>query len=379
MASQSAPSNVPLSDIDNEYWNERSERRTAALHQLKAVLKEKLGREQVPPPFWAFCQVSDISRLEEMVFIVEQAPNAKIAQLCLEPTIKDCDSAIARWLQNLSAINTTSSGTDRSTTASRNCKKRDQSKCVLTGWEEPDAAHIYPHCLIKASGREPRAVGRFWDILRFFWEEERVEQWKKEIFSDPQNLKAPKDGCFNMISLDKHPHALWGAGRFALRPIKISADLKELKVEFYWQPKPSHETEEIDLLTEPATSRGLYKYGGRGLPVPTGTYKEDGEPEYRSIASGDVFSLTTDDPDKLPLPSWPLLEMQWHLQRIAGMSGAAESSEDLDHNDDDDNAKEITTHDRDATVRSVRAISEWLRLLPENEQSTPRPRPSIPV
>ena len=252
---------------------------------------------------------------------------------------------------------------------------------MLTGWEEPDAAHVYPHCLIKASEREPRAVERFWDILGFFWEEKRVEQWKKEVFSDPQNLKGPKDGCFNIVSLDKHPHTLWGAGCFALRPIEISADLKELKVEFHWQPKPSHETGEIDLLTEPTTSRGLYKYGGRGLPVPTGTYKEDGEPEYRSIASGDVFSLTTDDPDKLPLPSWPLLEMQWHLQRIAGMSGAAEASEDLDHNDDDDDngAKEITTHDRDATVRSVRAISEWLQLLPENEQSTPHPRLSIPV
>ncbi|EER28210.1 hypothetical protein CPC735_035460 [Coccidioides posadasii C735 delta SOWgp] len=345
MASHSAPSNVPLSDIDNQYWNERSERRTAALHQLKAVLKEKLCREQVPPPFWAFCQVADVSKLEEMVLIVQQAPNAKIAQLCLEPTIKDCDSAIARWLQNL----------NRSTTASRNCKERDQSKCVLTGWEEPDTAHIYTHSLIKASGREPRAVGRFWDILGLFWEEERVEQWKKEIFSDPRDLKAPKDGCFNMISLDKHPHALWGAGRFALRPKELSADLKELKVEFHWQPKPSHETEEIDLLTEPATSRGLYKYGGRGLPVPTGTYKED------------------DDPDKLPLPSWPLLEMQWHLQRIAGMSGAAEASGDLDHNDDDDDGKEMPTYDRDANVRSVRAIFEWLRLLPENEQSTPPP------
>ncbi|KAL1966278.1 hypothetical protein VTN77DRAFT_4631 [Rasamsonia byssochlamydoides] len=93
MASQSAPSKVPSSDIDNECWNERSERRTAVLHQLKAVLKEKLGREQVPPPFWAFCQVSEVSKLEEMVLIAKQAPNAKMAQLCLEPTIKDCDSA----------------------------------------------------------------------------------------------------------------------------------------------------------------------------------------------------------------------------------------------------------------------------------------------
>lgn len=56
------------------------------------------------------------------------------------------------------------------------CKKRDDDKCVLTGWEEPDAVHIYPHCLIKVSGREPRAVGRSWDILGLFLEEDRVEQ-----------------------------------------------------------------------------------------------------------------------------------------------------------------------------------------------------------
>nr|KMM68269.1 hypothetical protein CPAG_04600 [Coccidioides posadasii RMSCC 3488] len=292
MASHSAPSNVPLSDIDNQYWNERSERRTAALHQLKAVLKEKLCREQVPPPFWAFCQVADVSKLEEMVLIVQQAPNAKIAQLCLEPTIKDCDSAIAR-LQ----------------------RKRSEQHLGVNQEQSGD------------SGISLVCFGR----------RNVSNSGKKEIFSDPRDLKAPKDGCFNMISLDKHPHALWGAGRFALRPKELSADLKELKVEFHWQPKPSHETEEIDLLTEPATSRGLYKYGGRGLPVPTGTYKED------------------------------------------GMSGAAEASGDLDHNDDDDDGKEMPTYDRDANVRSVRAIFEWLRLLPENEQSTPRPSPPMSV
>lgn len=48
-----------------------------------------------------------------------------------------------------------------------------------------------------------------------FWEEERVKQCKEEIFSDPQNLEAPKNGCSNMISLHKLGRALWGAGRFA--------------------------------------------------------------------------------------------------------------------------------------------------------------------
>ena len=63
--------------------------------------------------------------------------------------------------------------------------------------------------------------------------------------------------------------------------------------------------------------------------VATGTYKGSGEPEYKVVVSRDVFTLTTDDPERLPLPSWPLLEMQWHLQRIAlaAMSGAAEAQD----------------------------------------------------
>ncbi|KAL1982535.1 hypothetical protein VTN96DRAFT_1192 [Rasamsonia emersonii] len=45
-------------------------------------------------------------------------------------------------LRNLSASKSTTSGTDCPTTASCNCKKQDNDQCMLTGWEEPDAAHI---------------------------------------------------------------------------------------------------------------------------------------------------------------------------------------------------------------------------------------------
>ncbi|PGG95396.1 hypothetical protein AJ79_10083 [Helicocarpus griseus UAMH5409] len=371
MASRLAPSSIPMCDIGNECWNERSERRTAVLHRLKVILKEKLGKDVVPPPFWAFCQLADIAKLEEMIFDAEEALNTRVAQRLLEPTIDDCDSMIARWLQNLSSSKSTSSGTNRSTTASNKCKERDNYECVFTGWEEPDDARIYPQCLIKASGREPRAVARFWGILDWFWEDDHVQRWKKEIFGDPQNLKAPKDGCFNMISLNKHLHSLWGAGRFALRPMEISADHKELKVEFHWQPKPSHGTEEIDLLTEPASSRGLYTYDGkRGFSAP------EGDQVYKAICSGDVFSIITNDSSNLPLPSWDLLEMQWHLQRIAGMSGAAEAEEDVG-DDDKDDKNEMTTFHRDGAVRRVNAIFEWLKLVPENERPALYHRPSV--
>jgi hypothetical protein len=57
----------------------------------------------------------------------------------------------------------------------------------------------------------------------------------------------------------------------------------------------------------------------------------------RRICSGDIFTLTTNDPEKRPLPSMELLEMQWILQRLMGMCGSAEwPSLDLADDDIDD-------------------------------------------
>jgi hypothetical protein len=67
----------------------------------------------------------------------------------------------------------------------------------------------------------------------------------------------------------------------------------------------------------PISSRGL-----DGVDRDTGLYhRAVGRP----ICTGDVFELTTDDPSKYPLPSMDLLDMQWKLQRVVGMKGAAEA------------------------------------------------------
>lgn len=93
MASPQPPSVLPLSppDLDNEC----SEIRTEVLQRLKAICQEKLGRETFPPTFWAFCQVADILKLEQMISQAESV-DSETAQLILEPTIKDCDSIIDR-------------------------------------------------------------------------------------------------------------------------------------------------------------------------------------------------------------------------------------------------------------------------------------------
>ena len=55
----------------------------------------------------------------------------------------------------------------------------------------------------------------------------------------------------------------------------------------------------------------------------------------RYIKSGDWFEMRTDDPEARPLPSWELLEMQWFLQRVVGMAGAAEFRETTPAPEDD--------------------------------------------
>jgi hypothetical protein len=52
------------------------------------------------------------------------------------------------------------------------------------------------------------------------------------------------------------------------------------------------------------------------------------------IKSGDTFALRTVNPITHPLPSFELLEMQWHLNRIVSMSGAADIYDDDDDDDD---------------------------------------------
>ena len=55
------------------------------------------------------------------------------------------------------------------------------------------------------------------------------------------------------------------------------------------------------------------------------TYRDlKGEPKL--VRTGDNFEMTTDDPLARPLPNMEVLSMQWKLQRVLGMRGAAEGT-----------------------------------------------------
>jgi len=174
----------------------------------------------------------------------------------------------------------------------------------------------------------------FWGLLRVFWEDERVDSWKREIFPDPSKPETGVEACFNLICLNAHAHDLWTKRLFALKPLEISDD-KELTVQFFWQPQYDHKPQDrIDLLTQLKSSKGLHSIEEDYFL----TYHRDGRPE--DIESGQIFKITTENPEKYPLPSWELLQMQWFLQRLVAMSGAASWPRiDFDDDDDDDDTE----------------------------------------
>jgi hypothetical protein len=100
------------------------------------------------------------------------------------------------------------------------------------------------------------------------------------------------------------------------------------------------------------------------------TYRKDKSP--RDIQSGDIFILTTDDPDNKPLPNWELLEMQWFLQRVTAMSGAARTP-NIDLNDDDDMSSSpiLSPNDNDSVVGSSFKREHVYKWIPPPQEAVP--------
>jgi len=240
------------------------------------------------------------------------------------------------------------------------CEERDGYKCVLTKQSFPQAAHIFPYSMLnslpkKDQTQTSRLNPGFWKLLRLFWDKDRITKWKETIFPDSQNPNTGVDRCFNLISLDAGVHVKWTKGLFALKPLGLSSDRKQLIVQFFWQVPGNYDMEsQVDLLTEPTSSKGLDDVGDDYLS----RKQDDGSTP--CIRSGEVFTLTTKDPEKLPLPSVELLEMQWVLQRVVGMSGAAGwPTLDWDESVDDEDGWLISDHASNVED-TLKRVCDWV-------------------
>jgi hypothetical protein len=245
--------------------------------------------------------------------------------------------------------------TSRSSPVRDLAQQRDNSRCVLSGDRTTEIAHIYPFHSIKH--KEEDILGQwhtFWDLLGVFWPKEKIAAWEAELF--PKGIhETGREEVYNLITLSRTAYDQWGRGAFALKLVSVSDDKMTLEVQFFWQKKQKDTQTTMSLLTTPFSTEGLDRN--------VGAYGHDTDDEvklfnYRTnqlIKSGDYFKLQTNDPITKPLPSFQLLEMQWFLQRVQGMAGAADidwppySDEDSDEEIPDLNLDEVG----DSSLESV--------------------------
>ena len=142
--------------------------------------------------------------------------------------------------------------------------------------------------------------------------------------------------CASLICLIPQVHAYLRMGKCAFRPVKQNLERTELEVEFHWLPKYPHGSpDSVPLEQQPLSTEGLTISGGSIMT------RSDFSPLY----SGQRFTLRTEHPDALPLPSFALLEMQWKLNPIVFHLATAENA-GLDEKPDDGRSSYVPAFDR---------------------------------
>ncbi|KAL3491407.1 hypothetical protein BJX62DRAFT_237174 [Aspergillus germanicus] len=220
----------------------------------------------------------------------------------------------------LAGTTSSSSLAGRSEKAKKLCLFRDKGTCLISNASEPvEVCHVFPYTMGKPTGD---AKTLFWGILSTFWTTAKVDKWKAQVFGEQRT-----EIVENLITLCANAHRLWNRARFAFQPVDLSADKKTLTMRFFWLPNRRFTKRQS--ISEPPNFPATLESGA-------GNAKFFDHSTDQKIWSNHQIVVTTDDPVSKPLPSMELLRMQWTLNRLIAISGAADVDEDEIDSDDDE-------------------------------------------
>lgn len=182
----------------------------------------------------------------------------------------------------------------------KECYQRSKSCCITSNFEPVEIAHIVP---LHIGGRdmEERNNRRFWKVMRFFFDEQRVNSWMAAT-ANPLELA-------NLMCVSGNVQGLYESARFALRPIFQGQN--RTAALFYWLPHTEYSMRGLQAWPVYNANQQCSPFGCTLFDCATG----------RKIRSGSVVEFKTADRMKYPVPSWAILDMQWTMQRITAWSG----------------------------------------------------------
>ncbi|KAJ5202573.1 hypothetical protein N7449_004652 [Penicillium cf. viridicatum] len=212
---------------------------------------------------------------------------------------------------------------------------RDERRCQLTRCGEMgcEVAHIIPS---KVDGNvlEQHHFDDIWNWLKAFWGEKKVSKWQ-ELIAEGSEMSVHQ--VHNLITLDMKIHHFWDHGLVALRPVSRNKDETEMQIAFHWLPlkerfKGRSPNDGVRVNAHPLKDPRFRPVETPGDNYYIAVHREDGS--VNLVTSGDIFTLKTTDKKERPLPSFDLLELRWHLSRIAVMQGGGEDDDIGDEPDD---------------------------------------------
>ncbi|OQE12269.1 hypothetical protein PENVUL_c001G03988 [Penicillium vulpinum] len=343
--------------VNDEVFNIPSPQRKVIIRRLKKALLD----QPVPAPFWAVIQLCDLDKLEYLIQLA-------YFSLKLMDIVADLTCGLPfKWTLRPSPFQQAdpeysppvfSPPKHRSSpVAIYAARERDGKKCVITGTRKIyQTVPIFPTGLVTSRLQDNPTSPTIWRFADMFWGRITTQKWRKAAFNNPIQPDSPVNDCSNLICLRRDLRSAWTSGLFALRPAWINEEETEIEIEFYWQPKLDHKVYDVvELTKQPPSSKNVNSVDK--LVVVPGVR---GEPTYRPIVSGYRFKMTTDDPIERPLPSFDLLDMQWHFNRMLALSGASSFFED-DYEDEDDNRSDVTTQSKQPSDLDEEEILAWVK------------------
>ncbi|KAL4739583.1 hypothetical protein BDV11DRAFT_187197 [Aspergillus similis] len=275
---------------------------------------------RVDSAIWAFLWTADIPKLEAML------DNARSNSRMVYRQLIDCHQArdaISKWLvrtqfpgneqhqdhrPNEKRTRPRSMSKERSANLdsilswnAALCKTRDGNECVITkanahlhadsGDADNDTdvsvTHLVP---ISLEGGKCIQNAPFWSTLRLFFSDRKIDNWiaATRVTTDTSNMICLSDGAAQALA----------NARYALKPRRLDARRTELETELFTLPSGYHNGKR-DILERPVPDRAGKK--GEGVCV--------------------SVRLTTQNSRVYELPSWEILELAWHMNRVAALSG----------------------------------------------------------
>ncbi|RHZ44537.1 blue light-inducible protein Bli-3 [Aspergillus thermomutatus] len=313
----------------------KDRRRQELIDRLDRARSGALGRDpgnaDCAQEVWAALWLCPVDKLEEYVTLIEISPGS-LAATSLYTTVVSTD-IIKPWLTTRTERSVASSvpGTSVGAASPASPSTPTTASPTTPNPRKKRRLDLSLDTTVSRKGWQAMHHNEEGESLSMFWPPSIIEEWKADVFGGSNT-----ELCANRISVSPEAHVYWGKGYFALKPVSMSEDQKSLELEFYWlRPVPRSSTM---LLSNKPSLEGSLDCSAEA------SYLFDVETNSR-IRSGHKLRLETDDPVNRPLPSVKLLKLQWALQRLASLSGAAEAIDVLLDSDDEENDDMVRLYD----------------------------------